>query len=218
MPLDATLLEVFTQKQFWVDYFLMNEEGGEEPVFPGVHVEFHLPGDYTLLLRVYERDWEKALYLARHPPAEPILLAYNTALFFEPWYAFRWQECAAICRCLAAREGLRYPGWPLLLLSPFTTVELEPDREEALEAIRAAWRWTGLLTDDEIRRYIVDEYSGKGLKWAVDGSRWVLTGDTSYSLRTKDNYAFPFALFEGMIAQALRCEAGARKGDSGEAS
>jgi hypothetical protein len=218
VPFDEKLVKVFTQKQFWVDYFLMNEEGGYEPVFPGVRVELPLPGGHTLLLRVYERGWEKTLHLAGRKRAEPILLARNTANFFEPWYVFRWQECAAICRCLAAREGLRHPGWPLLLLSPFTTIKLENDRD-ALEALRAAWRWTGLLAEEEIRDYLaLDAYRARGVQWVGDGSKWVLAGDTTYSLRTEGNDSFPFALFEDLIARALRCVAGGRKGDAGRAS
>src|SRR3954471_14008022 len=153
MPLDKGLLDVLARKQFWLDYFLMNEEGGEDPVFPGVRVDLPLPGDYTLRLRIYERDWEKTLNLVGPALEGDVLLAQNTATFFEPWYALRWKECAAICRCLEVREGIRHPGWPVLLLSPFTTVLLERDRSQALDALRDAWRWTGLLTAEEVEAF-----------------------------------------------------------------
>jgi hypothetical protein len=209
MPLDKTLLDVLTQKQFWVDYFLMNEENGYEPVFPDVRVELRLPGGHALLVGVYERDWEKTLHLTHPTLAEPALLACNTANYYEPWYAFRWQECAAICRCLERREGLRHPGWPLLLLYPFTTIMLEDDREEALDALRTAWRWTGLLAEEEIERYAtLDESAQQGLEWVGDGLEWFLTGHDAYSLRTEDSDSFPFGRFEDLIAQAQRCVAG----------
>jgi hypothetical protein len=205
VPLDKTLLAVLRQKQFWIDYFLMNEESGEEPVFPGVRVTFHLPGEHALLLRVYERDWEKTLHLSHPTLSAPALLARDTALFYEPKYVFRWQECAAVCRCLAARNGLRHPGWPLLLLYPFTTVFVEDDREQAVEAIREAWRWTRLLTEEEVERFAtLDESADNRLEWVGDDdSGWFLTGNDDYSLRTEASSSFPFALFEDMLAQAL---------------
>jgi len=39
---------------------------------------------------------------------------------------------------------------------------------------------------------------------SIDGERaWFLVGDTSYSLRTEEGGAFPFAEFEGLLSHVL---------------
>jgi len=127
-------------------------------------------------------------------------------------HVLRWKELEAICRCLAVRDPrLAHPGIPLLLIYRFAQGDADDDPNAVRATIAAGWRSLNLFSESEIVQavqqtdtHVIPREGDRQWVWEATHG-WVNSRDEAYSLRQAHNERFPFALFNGMLAEAERC-------------
>lgn len=211
MPLDRGLLDLFRTRDFWAAHYFLTEPVRDYPEVEALPIRFRLPGRFALLLRLSSL-LHPTLYLVHPSLGEPAQLGWDDEAHWHP-DVLRWEECAAVCRCVAAGDpALPHPGWPLLLLYRFTPITPDDDRRAIRSLLRTTWRATGLFGRAEVERLIdrADHATDGGYEWFYTRRcGWTLEGGEEYTLRTINNPDFPFRLWGKLRDRLRRCVPGA---------
>ncbi|VTR97806.1 hypothetical protein [Tuwongella immobilis] len=164
---------------------------------PDVQITFEFPQQFAFVLTVGASGHRLELH---HPSlATAALLGWMDCQQMSD--LFRREECEALLRYLDAQPDGGEPWMTRLLLGLY--VSPLPEYGDWLPAmLGAAMRESGQFSGEEIAR--VDSHTRSieraSFDWVQDRTQgWVARGEDVYSLRTRRNRDFPFALLRDLF-------------------
>jgi hypothetical protein len=198
-------------RAFWVRYLQagVNFRGCESlardgrrvygPDLPDIDVGFAFPRGFGLTLALGGSSHQ---LLLTHPslPA-PALVGWMDCQHMSD--LLRREEFEALVRHLDAQADPGREPWMVRLLLGFYVGPLREDADWYPPMLRAAVSDSGLFTAEEAAW--VETYTQTILRldfyWSLDRRRgWVARGDEAYSLRSRGNREFPFALVRELFS------------------
>jgi hypothetical protein len=204
---------------FWTDYLFLSESGEQYSEFDGLQLRFDVSSRFGLTL-----DFNQALsgvtLSLHHPEAdEPVQIAWDDQAHWHP-HVLRWDELDAVCRVVSKREPyLGNPYLPYLLLYRFAPITVGDDANAIFRVLEQAWRSLNLLPEANISTLTTRfDYRRAGFVWkSVEPLGWMIQQDQAlrqmtgtmanadlYSLRRRDNPAFPHSQFNRLVKTAER--------------
>jgi len=182
------------------DSLLADERKLSGTEFGGVRIEFPFPQEFGLTLTLSE--YQHRLELIHPSLSEPALLGWMD--FQQMSDVFRREEFETLIGCLATHNNSGREPWMNRILLGLYVAPLREYEEEYPSMLRDAVSASGLFTATEAAW--VEAYTRtvtrRDFQWRWGKRGWMAFGEDAYSLRSRGNREFPFALlreFFGVI-------------------
>lgn len=217
MTLSPAVMARMAQPDFWPRFFFWDEAWDEDPDDDGtiqppwLRVRCDLGAGYAVVLSFIV---EYTLYdLALEAPdlREPVTIGDNNDA--HPFaYTMTWDELDLIARAVAVRDpSLAHPGLVVALLAQFTILQADDHLAMIEHTLDAAFHRARPSRSPGPRpetHYFAEAVLDEPLEWATtpSGHRYIATDlDTlRVPADTPDEAGFPFAAWDGALAQARK--------------